>query len=396
METRGQLGSKKFWVRLISIAVIVKCSVVLFVILSNPQSIMENDSWGYLKTGLMIFEEGKFGVYNEFRHFVPEIYRTPGYPFFLGMLHGFFHIPLTGVIFIQCLMTILTSWLIFQIAQLVNPRVGYFSAFIVLADPPILIYSMMILTESLFLLLVTLLYFSFVLYLRSHEVRWVILSAFLLGLSVLVRPIGYLLGVGIGALILIYGYRDNRKQAIVATSLFLFIVYSLVGLWHLRNYLVAHDATFSSITQATIFSQYATGMVNSFARNNLQQQGLNPIVYYLQAGFESLLGLLTDPGNFKYFDSYSLRIAGKIFGYPWMIFWLIGLLASLVKLRNNAFNQFAGVMILYFIVTSIAGAMLGCGPRFRVPMVPFIAILSAQGWDYLNDKFLKTLRRKKQ
>jgi hypothetical protein len=44
------------------------------------------------------------------------------------------------------------------------------------------------------------------------------------------------------------------------------------------------------------------------------------------------------------------------------------------------FKYFQLFTILYFTIVSIAGGMWVVGERFRVPIMPFIAVISAYGW----------------
>ena len=53
------------------------------------------------------------------------------------------------------------------------------------------------------------------------------------------------------------------------------------------------------------------------------------------------------------------------------------------KINNSFCLQFLLYIVFYFICTSIAGILFGVSSRQRVPMVPFIAILSAQGWIWI-------------
>jgi len=63
----------------------------------------------------------------------------------------------------------------------------------------------------------------------------------------------------------------------------------------------------------------------------------------------------------------------------------IGFIIGIVKMRDNLYYQFALLVTLYFIAASIGGISLLVGERFRVPMVPFIAVISACGWIKVRD-----------
>jgi hypothetical protein len=97
---------------------------------------------------------------------------------------------------------------------------------------------------------------------------------------------------------------------------------------------------------------------------------------------------MTRPGTLKYLHCYPLAVAGKIFGYPFMVFWWIGFLVGLLKLKSNIFYQFIFLVIAYFVFLTIAVIASSCGERYLVPMVPLIAIISAAGWIRLKDRFI--------
>ena len=96
------------------------------------------------------------------------------------------------------------------------------------------------------------------------------------------------------------------------------------------------------------------------------------------------------PGTFKYLKSEPLKIASKIYGYPWVVFWLLGLL--FVRYDKLPY-RFLGLTFLYFAVVSIVVIGLQVGSRFRVPAMPLIAVLSASGWVRIADILRKRVRR---
>ena len=128
-------------------------------------------------------------------------------------------------------------------------------------------------------------------------------------------------------------------------------------------------------------------MYKSFERNNDPiSKGLPPAAYYCNVTARCFLSLFTRPATFKYFGNRALTVAGKIFSYPWIAFWMAGLLVGLAKMRGNVNYYFLAFMIFYFTATTIVATMWGSGPRFRIPMVPFIAILSAYGWQKIRSQ----------
>jgi hypothetical protein len=158
----------------------------------------------------------------------------------------------------------------------------------------------------------------------------------------------------------------------------LVIVYSLVGAWQERNYKRFGQKSLCAVTQN---GYKYFGLYKSYSRNkDTEAKGLSPVAYYASVTSRSFISLMTRPGPFKYFKSQILSGVGRVLAYPWMVFWVIGFIFGIVKMRGNIYYQFILLVTLYFIAASIGGVSLLVGERFRVPMVPFIAIISAYGW----------------
>jgi len=181
--------------------------------------------------------------------------------------------------------------------------------------------------------------------------------------------------------------KSGFKKKFIHACIFVITVYSLLFLWQWRNNEHFQKFQFSNIDNATVNSQ---GLYKSYERNeDPYSKGLPPTLYYLNVASRNLMSLMTRPVSFKYFGSDNLKKIGKIFSYPWIAFWLIGLILGVSKAGGNISYQFLLIVILYFIAATIVGTMWGSGARFRVPMMPFIAIISSCGWIWLKAKYQK-------
>ena len=140
---------------LIAAAILLKSSLFLVSVSKVPQLKVRPDTHSYLDSGISLVSKGAFGTVNEDGSHSYQFYRTPGYPLFLGILHGSLKIPLNGVIYLQIVFTLLSAMITFKAAHKITPQLGTFALFIILFDPAITIYSLMLLTESLFLFLMS-------------------------------------------------------------------------------------------------------------------------------------------------------------------------------------------------------------------------------------------------
>ncbi len=371
--------NKKFLITLL-IALFIKLSLFAYAEINAPQAKFQIDSIDYTQTAKNLAAHGAFtNNYNMDGTYSPHIFRTPGYPFFLSILNGTLKIPYSGVILIQIFLTILVALITYKTALHINPRLAYLSSLIVLYDPPVAIFSLMLLTEILFLFLISVFMYVFILYLREKSLKLLVLSALIIAAATYVRPIAYFFGAAIAIFIIYFAVHNNIKFKTLMIHLvtFLLIIYSLIGIWHLRNRRLTGQNTFTTVTQlAASYRKY-------YRHDDAITKSLPPVLYYLNAGSRCFVSLMTRPGTLKNFNSQKLKLAGKIIGYPWVVFWFIGFIMGTSKVERSFYLQFLLFVSLFFICGSICGILFGVSSRQRVPMVPFISILSAHGWIWL-------------
>ena len=377
-----QNKKNRLFFSIIILALIIKLSLFAFAAINAPQGKMLPDSHSYLKLSDMLASKGVFATQDENGTLTYDTWRTPGYPLFLVIFHSLIKIPLDGIVFLQIVMTLLAAFITYKTALLIEPKIAFLSAVIILFDPPITLFSLTILTEPLFLLLISIFMYLFTLYLKGKKTGYLILSAIVLAAATYVRPITYYLGFIIPFLIIYVKRRENFRKYIGHALIFVVVVYSLLGIWQVRNYVRCHDAGFCSAERFDLSNQ---GLFGSYARNaDPYTKGMAPLPYYISVSFRSLVSLITRPGNFKYFECEPLTIAGLIIGYPWMVFWLSGFIIGAMRMRRSIYIQFMLFATLYFIIASIGAQMWIMGTKLRVAMMPFIAIISAYGWKSLK------------
>lgn len=381
--TLSNIKENKRTLWLIAGAVLIKLFFFSFIVLHAPESRFQNDSHEYLDTSQGLSTRGAFARITGNGALEYDYYRTPGYPIFLAFLMGALKFSVNGVLLVQIFLAVLTAWVTYQATLQIEPKIAFLSAMIVLYDPPVSIFSLQILAEALFLFMMALFMLSFVSYLKNRRLSMIALSALLLAAATYVRPTSYYLGWGIAIFIIYANIRGNLKKAVIHTLVFLVIVYSLLGLWQERNYKRFGQRYFCNV----VMNGYKYfGLYKSYPRNiDKDAKSMTPVAYYSKVTTRSFLNLMARPGPFKYFKSQILSAVGNALAYPWMVFWIIGLIAGIVKMRQNIYYQFALFVTLYFIAASVGGVSVLAGERFRVPMVPFIAIISASGWLFLSN-----------
>lgn len=367
---------------IVIIAITIKLSLFAFAAIHAPDGKLLPDSNDYLKLADTLASKGAFAIKTGEAGLKYDTWRTPGYPLFLCVFHIFMKIPLDGIILLQMAMTLSAAFIVYKTALQIDSKIAFLSAVIILFDPPTTIYSLTILTEPLFLVLISSFMYTFVCYLKSEKTGLLVLSALILTAAAYVRPIAYYIGFAITFFIIYANGRRNFRKYIGHALIFVVIVYSLLGIWQARNYIRCHDAGFC---YAERFDLNYQGLFNSYVRNtDPYTQGMAPLPYYINVSLRSLMSVMTKPGHFKYFQSEILRIGGYVFSYPWMAFWLTGFIIGAIRMKRNIYIQFMLFVALYFIVASIGAQMWIMGDKLRVSMMPFIAIISAYGWKNLK------------
>lgn len=372
--------NKYIWI-IIIIALVIKFALFFYMVIFSPDGKFQPDSTDYLKTAGMIASRGVFALDNNgVLNF--ELYRTPGYPFFLSLFHFMLKIPLEGVIALQILLAIAVAFITYKAASIIDQRIALLSALIVLYSPPITIFSLQVLSDILNLFLLSLFMLAFIWYLQSRRINLIALSAILLALAVYVRPVSYYFCLAMAIFIVYANIRGKFWQGVFHALIFLIIAYGIIGIWLLRNYVHFHRYIFTNIQ-----SDYKSFPVFDYYAKTDASLGktVAPVFSYINAAWHCFLSLMTRPGSLKYFHNYTLTVIGKIFGYPFVVFWWIGFLVGFLKLKSSIYFQFILFMIAYFVFVTIAVVARSSGERYLVPVIPLIAIISAAGWIKLKD-----------
>lgn len=382
-----------FWV--IVSAVLIKLVLFSVMAIGAPEYKFGNDSFGYMASAAMLYERGAFAQLDEAGIPRPEVQRTPGYPFFLAVFHHLLRIPYDGILLLQIFLGILAAFIVSKTAELIDVRLCCLSAAIVLLDFPIHRYSLMLLTEILFLVMISLFLFGFVKYLKRGESKWLLFSALMVVLSVYVRPVSYYLGVPVAFFVVYANRLKNYKRSFFQAVIFLIVIYALLGCWQLRNYKCRGSSAFSSIAN---FNLNTFGLIKGCVlRKEMETRGLDfSIASHAYIVLRSFNNFMMMPGSLKYLSHENLKdiiflrfLRNFLQGlsYCVLIFWFLGFIVGVARIGKNIYYQFMLLVILYFLSVSIISTTLWVAPRLRIPAIPFIAIISAYGWLVLRAKW---------
>lgn len=119
----------------------------------------------------------------------PSLIRLPGYPLFLAGCFAFFgHTSIRTVLFVQCLIDLLTCTLAaLTSAWLFGARVGWFTLWLAVLCPFTATYTAAPLTETLVLFTIALSFYALLRW-QAGSVRWLFVLGAALAYSILLRP----------------------------------------------------------------------------------------------------------------------------------------------------------------------------------------------------------------
>jgi len=217
----------------------------------------QNDSDEYVGMGHAL-ASGDLLFTSEEASWFP-LFRTPGYPLFLGTLY-FFGLNDIGVVAVQMLLDAASCLLVFHLVMGVtgSEKGSLLASFLFAINPLFIVYSLQMLSESLFLFVFLL---SNVLFFSNYErqsivARDMVILGLLFGLMIWIRPISILFPV-------FYAVLLYKKHKVLSPSALLLILPAVfVLLWIMRNYLLAEEAVFSATVLWNVVCYYAGSVAN--------------------------------------------------------------------------------------------------------------------------------------
>lgn len=341
----------------------------------------------------------------------PTNFLTPGYAFWLAFIYIIFK-SFTPAIFIGVLIFAFSVPLTYFLAEeiLNNKKIAFWSALIFMIEPLSIYHSGLLFTEQLFVPLFLAAVYFFIAHIRRGNERFLTASLLLFSVSALIRPvIFYFLPV----LILISVFlkaKTSWRGALIMAIISVILVYSVAGVWIIRNKIVLNTWQISSNQGAILTSHY--GLVakklkkdsfdipsfsyesNNFSteyNNNLGKAALKELaknklaylevkfiylpVFFLTNGYNNLFGRLTGRT-----ENFIFLIGALI----WAVIDFSGLvgLRRLFKSGQKISVVFAAFLILYFafVASPITTS------RYRLPINPLIFIFAVSGFYFLKDK----------
>jgi 4-amino-4-deoxy-L-arabinose transferase-like glycosyltransferase len=398
---------KKFMAENFALICILLVSLVIRLMFSvdNAESLFidiksyEDDAIAILDTGIMSL----------------KAYHAPVYPFFIAAVYAVFGRSYFYVYLVQCVLGTATTFLIYLIAGRLGAgkRVSLLSAGASLLYWPLQMYSGILLSETVFLFLLTLGVYMFLKALDIQKIPLFAAAGLVFGLSTLTRSINMLL-LFILPVVYFFYQRKNIRKILVNSVVYVLAFIAVITPWAARNYIKYKEFipvdTLGGINLYIGNNERSSGFFVSLSQEELKaavqkytekgRQGLNvevndrnlreaaftyiksrPLWFIRLTFWRACLFLMLD---FRDVDWVLLTYMSKHFIFHhalWkaviyfsdILFFLLAVagIASLLKDRRRL--VLFGFILYYLGLTSL----FYIAERYRLPVIPFLSVSAA-------------------
>lgn len=206
--------------------------LALFYVFNFPPAAMDGDSAEFLALAESLLKRGEFEA--EVNSLFPTgSVRTPGYPVFLAAMSLFGASRYALALVVQVLLSSLNVILVFHLTRRVTggEKAALFASLLLAIDPSTVLYSVTVMSETLFTTGVLL--FVFILLAFLHNRRWLqaVALAFCMAALVYLRPIAQFLPLLVGLVLALSPHRRNAGmwgKTIVAGGLVFLLLMPLL------------------------------------------------------------------------------------------------------------------------------------------------------------------------
>lgn len=197
---------------------------------------LQPDSQGYLDLVPGLVEAGWFSSGGA-EQFVPEVFRTPGYPIYLALFRWCGVGGTTGPLLGQEIIYLLVAGLFFLgTRRLLDERLAGALLVFLLIEPGGIAQPKVIMSDTLNLLFLIPAVLALGLHLKRRRWRWLLLSGLLLGLAAWVRPAALYLPLVFAPVLLITG--GFRPAAFGRAAALMLVTVLVLSPWLLRNHAI--------------------------------------------------------------------------------------------------------------------------------------------------------------
>jgi 4-amino-4-deoxy-L-arabinose transferase-like glycosyltransferase len=395
---------------------------------STDGTLNGNDTQHYVVIAKNIVEGNGYSRFVD-APFEPDALRPPLLPLYFIPFIYFGGVHAVGYAIIV-LNSVLALWpvIVYMLArQYMTVRSAAFVGWLCVVEPLFIYRSHIAEPDALFVVLFSAALLLTVKFWRIQTPRYIIGAAFLLGLAILAKPVGIYASLAIGVATVGYGWwsawswRTGWRSVVMAGLLCI----CMVAPWMIRNHSVFGIWGFSSITGYNFYQYYtASPALSTVAEKipaHMYEQSREPSRFLpfqddiLHMAFarikahptqyihEHLTGtvrnmLVSDLSPFYYnhhdkllpfeYNPEGGSRALKVLWFMFMGLWYVLAVAGwLLAWRRKDTYAVAGIslfLVLAFYFMFSAGTFVD--PKYRLPIIPLIAIAAAYFWCYRKQR----------
>ncbi len=443
------------WILLAALLAILLRGGLLVIAFAHPDRIIETDSGSYLQPAQMLLDTGYYSF--------PSGMRMPMYPAFIAVVNVLFGDNLLAVIVMQVLLGLGTIYLTYRTGILLGltQAASALGAVILSLSLESLISPYFILSDTWFTFLLLAATYTLMRFIRTGKLIWLVSTSLLTGLVTLCRPIAMAFGLVSLVILLVFNKGAALLKRIGHVAIYVILLMALfIAPWTFRNAQVVGVKTIT--TESDLYWVWSAAMINADLRGisvdeakvemdatisqALAERGLEPTEANLYAVRNEVCKeiIFANPVRFLYLTvRYDLRSFLPGMGYAVKFLGLsqgstegIKVMQSqgLIGVINNYFGgqALSSLIFVPFVILLAAtyiGAVTGvvdfirkrnwltlavlllpacyllgitgysANSRYRVPVMPFFALLAGAGlillWNYARPRLAKRSKRAK-
>jgi hypothetical protein len=245
-EQAGGWGTRRLAGPVIAAAAVRLTLLTTVLIRSGSSALNRADTNSYLEPGRNLLLHGRFMAGG-----LPELERTPGYPLFLAL------VSLAGPVaaaLAQVTLSVLSVVLVWRLARTVfrDDRIALIAAWLFALEPLSVSYSILLLSETMFLALFLLSLERLAEFLRERRLGVLAAAGVFLAAATFVRPVTYYLpfALAVGLFVALARIPGLRWKV---PAVLLLSVLPWLAAWQMRNRVETGFGGFSSIQQEDLY-----------------------------------------------------------------------------------------------------------------------------------------------
>ena len=355
-------------------------------------------------------------------HGVVIAYRPVGYPAFLSLIISLAGRSIVAIRVVQIALDLSIIVALFSLGKQFERRQGLIAGLLWAVFPPAILYSGLVLSETLSVCLLVWLFVLAMNHARLAHPAIAFLAGSLGGMLALVKP--WTLVFLLLLVVLYLGKRVDKKALVLVVGGLLFMIVP----WMTRNYLALGTFSLSTNTGAKLFignNPESTGSYrDSFPKELLQHAG-NQEHFSEEAGKIAVTYILNNPLIFAWNavrkTAHILRGEGELLVWafhkdmrdpatsfaeqyrsvPFVAilvvnpaYWILMIIGILGFLRLWP-QDFTVLIILFTAALFAVHAVFFGGARFHFPLMPFLSLCAARVLPHVNSHFKAITHRQK-